>query len=202
MPATVGLIVLAVPIVRMLFEHGRFTAADTLATAAALQYYAIGLVGYSVVRITSPVFYALGRNRIPVVVSVIAVGVNAGLNVVLVDVMGYRGLALGTSVAALFNATALFVLLRRSLGGLNDGRLFSSFARIAVASAVMGAVALLMDRWLSARLPERSIPWQVGRVALDIGAALAALMLAAWILRVRELSDSLQMVLRRFRRRS
>ena len=201
-PATVGLIVLAVPIVRMLFEHGRFTAADTLATAAALQYYAIGLVGYSVVRITSPVFYALGRNRIPVVVSVIAVGVNAGLNVVLVDVMGYRGLALGTSVAALFNATALFVLLRRSLGGLNDGRLFSSFARIAVASAVMGAVALLMDRWLSARLPERSIPWQVGRVALDIGAALAALMLAAWILRVRELSDSLQMVLRRFRRRS
>jgi len=78
-PATIGLMVLAVPIVRMLFEHGRFTPADTLATAAALQFYAIGLVGYSVVRITSPMFYAFGRNRIPVIVSVVTVLVNAAL---------------------------------------------------------------------------------------------------------------------------
>ena len=70
-PAMVGLMVLAVPIVRVIFEHGRFTSADTFATAIALQYYAIGLVGYSVVRIASPTFYALGRNRVPVVVSVV-----------------------------------------------------------------------------------------------------------------------------------
>ena len=65
-PATVGLIVLATPIVRLLFERGQFLPADTAATAAALRFYAIGLVGYSAVRIASPTFYALGDSRVPV----------------------------------------------------------------------------------------------------------------------------------------
>ena len=106
-PASVGLIVLAHPIVRVILERGRFTAADTLRTAAALQFYALGLLAYSVVRIVSPIFYALGRSRTPVTVSIITVLVNAGLNVVLVRVLGFRGLALGTSIAALFNAGTL-----------------------------------------------------------------------------------------------
>jgi len=201
-PATVGLIVLSVPIVRVIFEHGRFLPADTLATAAALQFYAIGLVGYSVVRIASPTFYALGRNRTPVIVSIITVLVNAGLNVLLVRVMGYRGLALGTSIAALFNATVLFVLLRRALHGMNTRRLLGSFVRIVLASAVMGAVATLVDRWLATMLPPRPIVWQIVHVGADIAAALGALALAAWMLRIQEFNDSIQMVLRRFRRRS
>ena len=62
---------------RVIFERGAFTPADTAATAAALQFYAIGLVGYSVVRIVSPTFYALGDSRTPVIVSVVTVLVNA-----------------------------------------------------------------------------------------------------------------------------
>ncbi len=62
-PATVGLIVLAHPIVRVIFERRAFLPSDTFATAAALQYYAIGLLGYSIVRIASPTFYALGDSR-------------------------------------------------------------------------------------------------------------------------------------------
>ena len=201
-PATVGLVVLAVPIVRVIFEHGRFTASDTLATAAALRFYALGLVGYSVVRIASPTFYALGRNRIPVVVSVITVIVNAILNIMLVQVLGYRGLALGTSIAALFNATILFVLLHRSLEGLNEGRLFRSLIRIALASAVMGAVALLVDDGLSRVLPQQRLGWQIAHVAIDIGSGIGTLLLMAWILRIRELNESMQLVLRRFRRRT
>ena len=65
-PATIGLMVLATPIVRVIFERNAFTPADTAATAAALQFYALGLLGYSVVRIASPTFYALGQNRTPV----------------------------------------------------------------------------------------------------------------------------------------
>jgi len=201
-PATVGLIVLSVPIVRVIFEHGRFLPADTLATAAALRFYALGLVGYSVVRIASPTFYALGQNRIPVIVSVIAVVVNAVLNIILVNVMGYRGLALGTSVAALFNATVLFVLLRRSLGGLNESRLLASFVRIVVASAVMGLVTLFVDRWLSGVLPAHPIVWQIVHVALDIGAALGVLAASAWLLGIHELNEGIQMVLRKLRRRA
>ena len=103
-PATIGLIVLAVPIVELLFERGRFTAADTHATATALRMYAVGLVGYSAARITSPTFYALGRPRVPVIVSICSIAVNVVCSVALVRVMGFGGLALGTSIAAIVNA--------------------------------------------------------------------------------------------------
>jgi putative peptidoglycan lipid II flippase len=199
-PATVGLMVLAVPIVRVIFEHGRFAPADTLATAAALRFYAIGLVGYSIVRIASPTFYALGKSRIPVIVSVCTVIVNAILNIMLVRVMGYVGLALGTSIAAVFNASVLLVLLRRHLGGLNGGRMAGSLARIVLASAAMGAAAMSAETWLTVWLPGDAIGWQVARVAATIGVALAVLAAAAWALRIREFNDGTAIVLRRFRR--
>jgi putative peptidoglycan lipid II flippase len=196
------LVVLGVPIVRLIFERRAFNAFDTMGTAAALQFYAVGLVGYSVVRIASPIFYALGRSRVPVIVSVIAVLTNAVLNINLVRTMGYTGLALGTSLAALLNATVLFVLLRRALGGLNERHLLGAFVRIAIASAAMAVAAKFTERWLSAALPQQTIVWQVVRVGLEIGAAVATLAAAAWILRIKEFHESVQMVLRRFRRRT
>ena len=199
-PATVGLLVLAIPIVRVIFERAAFTAADTAATAAALQFYAIGLVGYSVVRIASPVFYALGRNRTPVIVSVATVIVNAGLNIMLVRIMGYRGLALGTSIAALFNAALLMLLLGRALGGIDGARVARSFLRIAIASALMGAAAVAADAAASTWLPGQSLPAQIVRLAAAIGAALVVLAGAAHVLRIREFRDGVAAVTRRFHR--
>ena len=199
-PATVGLMVLAVPIVRVIFEHGEFLPQDTFATAAALQFYAIGLVGYSVVRIASPTFYALGKNRIPVIVSMFTVVVNAVLNIVLVQVMGYTGLALGTSIAAIFNGVVLLILLRRSLGGLNARRILASLLRIVVAAAAMGVAAWAADAWLSVALPGTAAPVQIVRVAAAIGFAVLVLAAAAWVLRIREFNQGVAMVMRRFRR--
>ena len=96
-PATLGLVVLARPIVELLFERGRFPPADTAATAAALQFYAIGLVGYSAARIVSPTFYALRQSRIAVAVSLATIAVNVALSLSLVAAIGFRGLALATS---------------------------------------------------------------------------------------------------------
>jgi putative peptidoglycan lipid II flippase len=199
-PATVGLMVLASPIVQVLFERGRFTPDATAATASALQLYALGLVGYSITRMASPTFYALGRNRIPVLVSVASVLVNAVLNVLLVRVMGFRGLALGTSIAALFSAATLLVLLHRQLRGLNDRRLASSFARIVVAASVMGLVAALTARAGVSVLPGNTLTAQVARLTTAIGVSLLALAGAAWLLRIREFGDSVDLVLRRARR--
>ena len=103
-------------------EHGRFGAADTAPTAAALQVYAVGLVGYSAARIASPTFYALGQSRVPVFVSVRHIA-NIVLSLVLVRSLGFRGLALGTSLAALGNGAALMVLLHRRLDGINGRQL-------------------------------------------------------------------------------
>ena len=201
-PATVGLIVLAAPIVRLIFERGEFTAVDTAATAAALQLYGIGLVGYSVVRIASPTFYALGQNRIPVLVSVATVLINAVLNVILVRTLGFTGLALGTSIAALFNATTLFLLLRRRLGGIHEARLAASFARIVLASAAMGATALAAGRVLESLMPGSGLPLQIVRLTGTIGVAVAVLAAAAWALRIREFTEAVALVTRRFRRRA
>ncbi len=120
-PATIGLIVLAMPIVRVLFEHGRFLPSDTEAVAAALRFYAIGLVGYSAARIASPVFYAIDRNRVPVAVSIAAVLLNIGASVALVGPLGFRGLALSTSLAALVHGVALLVSCAMRLADSTGG---------------------------------------------------------------------------------
>lgn len=198
-PATVGLVVLATPIVRVIFERSAFTPADTAATAAAVQFYAIGLVGYSIVRIASPVFYALGQNRTPVMVSVATVLVNAVLNVALVRVMGFRGLALGTSIAALFNAALLMFFLRRRLDGIEGGRVAGSLVRIAIASALMGIAAMAADAAAGVWLPGGGLVPQIVGLAATIGVALGVLSAAAYVLRIREFHDGVALVVRRFR---
>lgn len=199
-PATVGLIVLADPIVRVIFERGSFTAADTAATAAALRFYAAGLLGYSVVRIVSPTFYALGRSRTPVMVSMASVVVNVALNLALVRVMGYRGLALGTSVTALVNAGAQLLLLRRLLDGLELPVVVRTFARVAAATAVMGVVAGATDQALTMWWPGEALWQQVARLGASIGLALAALAGAALALGIPEFGEAVTMVRRRLGR--
>ena len=133
-PATFGLFVLATPIVRLLFERGHFLPADTAATAAAVHLYAVGLVGYSAVRIASPTFYAIGESRVPAIVSAGAIASTWSASVALVRMIGFRGLALGTSIAAIVNAVALLWLLRRRLGGLEGRRLSLTFVKVALAA--------------------------------------------------------------------
>jgi putative peptidoglycan lipid II flippase len=200
-PATVGLIALSTPVIRLIFERRAFTSADTAATAAALQFYAIGLVGYSVVRIASPTFYALNESRTPVKVSIASVLVNAALNLALVRVMGYRGLALGTSIAALVNAVTLLVLLRRRLSGLEERRVFVSFAKITIASLVMGAAALAVDSYSTRWLPGDALLPQLARLAAAIGIAVAVLAAAAHLLHIDEFRRGVTLVTSRFRRR-
>jgi putative peptidoglycan lipid II flippase len=201
-PATVGLIVLADPIVRVIFEHGSFTAADTAATASALRFYALGLLGYSVVRIVSPVFYALGRSRTPVMISAGSVVANVALNLALVRVMGYRGLALGTSLTALLNAAAQILLIRREIGGIDGRTIAGSFGRVAVASALMGVATAAANWLLPAWLPGDALPLQALRLAWSIGLGLLVLFATAWALRIPELAEVRALVMRRIGRRT
>jgi putative peptidoglycan lipid II flippase len=190
-PATFGLVALAGPIVRLLFERGRFVASDTAATAAALRFYAVGLAGYATARIASPVFYALRRSRVPVVVSISTVALNIGLNVWLVRVLGFRGLALGTSLAMIANGTALVVLLRRHLDGLEEQRLAATLAKTLLASCAMAAASFGAERALGALMPGTHVPAQAIRLFAAIGSGLAVLAVSARILRIREFDDAL-----------
>jgi putative peptidoglycan lipid II flippase len=199
-PATIGLIVLAHPIVRVVFERNAFLPSDTAATASALQCYAVGLLGYSIVRIASPAFYALGQSRTPVVVSMTTVLVNAALNIALVRQLGFAGLALGTSLAALFNGGVLLVLLRWRLRGLNGTRLLGAFLRISSASGAMGAVAFGSHRLLLELMPGDGVVPQMLRLGASIALALLALAVSAQLLRIAEFREASAAVAQRFRR--
>jgi putative peptidoglycan lipid II flippase len=199
-PATVGLVVLSQPIVELIYERGEFTSADSVATAAALMFYAPGLLGYSAVKIASPTFYSLRDSRTPVIVSVASVAANLALNLILVEVMGFRGLALGTSIAAVFNAVILLTLLSRRLGGLDAGRIAGSGLRIAAASAVMGIVVWYVSAWLTAAMPGPGFGLKLARVGISIAAGLGALLVSGRVLRIEELDDALGRVVARVRR--
>jgi putative peptidoglycan lipid II flippase len=189
-PATVGLFVLATPIVRMLFERGQFLPSDTAATAAAARLYALGLAGYSAVRIASPTFYAIGDSRIPAIVSAGAIGVNVVASVTLVRSIGFEGLALGTSLASIANGSALVWLLRRRLGGLDGRRLLMTFVKAAAASAVMAVVAVAIQDAMERVVPGSGLLPQVVRLGAAIGGGLVALAFTAMLLRVDEFADA------------
>jgi putative peptidoglycan lipid II flippase len=199
-PATVGLVVLAGPIVRLLFERGSFTPADTAATAAAVQWYALGLVGYSIVKILSPAFYALGRSRTPAAVGVVAVLLNAGLSLALAPRFGYQGIALSASVAALVNAGTLVWLLRNSLHGLGLGRVAVTGVKVSLAAAAMAAAAWWGYAWLDTVVPGAALAAQLGRLGAAIALAVSVLALAAFLLRLREFEEVAGAAIGRLRR--
>jgi putative peptidoglycan lipid II flippase len=190
-PATVGLIVLARPIVSLLLERGNFGPGDTAATAAALMCYAPGLLGYVAVKVASPTFYALRDSRTPVIVSAVSVGANVALNLALVRVLGVPGLALGTAIAATLNAAMLLWLLRGRIGGLETGRHARAFVLITIASLLMGAAAWAMNHGLEIALPgDRTLDRAV-RVFSSIIVALVVLVGAARVLRIEEFKEAL-----------
>ena len=98
-PSAIGLIILAEPIISLIYQHGRFTAEATRQTAAALRFYAIGLAGYAGVKVLAPAFYAINKRNLPMLVSLFSIAVNFGLNWFFRFRLGWghQGLAFSTS---------------------------------------------------------------------------------------------------------
>ena len=111
LPAAAGLGFLSVPIIQLIFEYGEFSHSDTEATALALSAYCLGLPFYSLVKILVPLCYAFERTRFAVGASVLSVALNVALNFWLIDLVGYWGLALGTSITAFIQALILFLFV-------------------------------------------------------------------------------------------
>ena len=172
-PSAVGLAVVGGPIVSLIYQHGRFGAGDAEATAQALACYALGLYAYSAVKVMAPAFYALDRARVPVVGSFVGMARERGLNLALYPVLGFRGVALGTSLAAGANLAVLLVAWRRAYGGLGGAGLVPQLGKVLVASAALAVVA-----WGTAAALGRGLPpgglWRqavVGLVPVAAGAA-------------------------------
>ena len=133
-PAMVGLMLLRLPIVHLIFEHGHFTAVDTQGTAAAVLAYAVGLWAFAGVRIVVSAFYSLQDTRTPVLVAAVALAANIILSLALMGPFKHAGLALATALAAMLNMAALVVLLNRRLGPFDWDTIAKSHLRVLVAA--------------------------------------------------------------------
>lgn len=139
LPAMVALIVAAEPIVRTLFQHGQFTAADTVACAQALAAFSIGLPAYVMIKVLTPGFYAREDTRTPVRFATIAVVVNIIGNFALIPVIAHVGPPLATAVSALVNLGLLYWMLAKRGHFAADARLKRRVPRLALAALLMGA---------------------------------------------------------------
>lgn len=200
-PSSIGLAILASPIIGLIYEHGRFGARDTEQTAAALVCYAAGLYAYSGVKVFAPAFYALDEARVPVVASFLGMASNVVLNLTLYPVLGYRGVALGTSLAAMANFGVLVLAWRRRHGGLGGSGIVRQLGRVLLAS-----VPLALAAWGALRGLEWLLPAGGGlgrQFALGLGPVAAgalAYFAAARVLRIGELDELLGALRRRKRR--
>ncbi len=201
-PAAVGLILLAQPIISVIYQHGRFTAEATRQTAAALQFYAIGLAAYSAVKVLAPAFYAIDRRYLPMTVSIFSIVVNFALNWFFMFKvgLGHRGLALSTSIVAVTNFLLLYIMMRKYAGPLETGTLFGLLGKIAIPLALLAGICWLALGTIfqtGAHLPE----WQkVFGVLLTICVAAAVFFGSAFLFRVDEVRDVVDLVKRRIRR--
>ncbi len=200
LPATVGLWALAAPVIRLLFEHGVFTAADTVMTATALRFYLIGLMFAGVDFLLNYTFYARQDTRTPAVVGVIAVGFYFVAALALKEPLGFLGLVLADSVKQAGHAVIMTALLLGSLGRLRGQRILATGGRAIVAALAMGLVVWQLAAWLADRAPGGFLG-EAAVVAIAAGIGGAFYILALRLLGVAEANDLVAAVFARVRRR-
>ncbi|MDE2051649.1 MAG: murein biosynthesis integral membrane protein MurJ, partial [Gammaproteobacteria bacterium] len=201
-PASIGLILLAAPIMSVLFQHGRFTAHDAFEAAAALRFYAIGLCGYAALKVLVNAFYAIDRRKTPMFVSFGAVGLNLLLNWVFTVRLGWghQGLALSTACIATTNFIVLYVLMHRHLGRLESRAMISLLLRLSLACAVLAGICWAGDHYLLANWASERFWRKSGSLAAVIVAGAGAFFFCATVLGIREMQDIALAVRRRLRR--
>ncbi len=187
-PATAGLILLSEPIIKVIFEHGAFTAADTSATAIALSLYGIGLFAYSANKVIVPVYYAINATRYPVIASFLAIGFNVLIIVNTIDHFQHRAIALSTSAVMILNFIFLVAVLYRKIGGFSIGQLCAGLVRILGATLIMTLCLLVLYRLLAGQF-QHTIVHQLSALFVLIGAAAAVYLAVLSFFGLKELRD-------------
>ena len=200
-PSAVGLAVLAKPIVALVFQHGKFTAFDTLQTSHALAAYGIGLAGYGAIKVLSPAFYALNDARTPMLISIGSIAVNYLMNSLLVGPFGHVGLACSTSAVALVNFFLLALFMRQRLGRLDGRHLAGIVLRISAATLPMALTAWAIAT-AAAALPLKGISLHLVQVSAAIGCATLVFCFTCRLLRIKELAEASDAISGKLLRRS
>jgi putative peptidoglycan lipid II flippase len=195
-PAALGYLVLAIPIVRILLEHGVTRPRSTDLVAGILVFFSLGLFSFSTFQLLLRAYYAMQDTRTPALVNIAAVGLNVIVDLLFVLAlgMGVRGLALGHATAYTFGSIALLALIRRRLGGIDGRRILSGLSRTFLAGGVTAVVAWLASRAIGEWVGTNTLGGQAAQVLGAVAAGILAFLATALMLRV----DEVDVVRRQF----
>jgi putative peptidoglycan lipid II flippase len=199
LPASIFLCILAVPIMRLLFEHGQFRPSDSLQAGLALEYLAPGLVAFSLVNVLARAFYALGDTRTPMKISIACLLLNLVLTLVFIWPLRQRGIGLANSLSAVCNLSLLYWKLRRRLGHLPFAEQKRTLVELLVAALVAGVVTWALNHWWEESIGLVGLWRRLGDVFVPMTAgALAYWGLALWF-RVPSALEIGNLLFRKFR---
>ena len=185
-PAALGYLVLAEPIVRLLFEHGATTAASAELVAEVLQAMAIGLFSFSAFQLLLRAFYSMQDSRTPALVNIGAVAVNTAVNLLLVGTLGVQGLALGLAAGYTVGALVLLLLMRRRLGTLDGRRIAAGLAQMTVLGIVTAAAAWATAWAIGGAVDTATLVGQIAQVLGSVAMGLLVFVGCATLLRMKE----------------
>jgi putative peptidoglycan lipid II flippase len=201
-PSTIGLMMLAEPIISVLYQHGKFDAHEAAQAGGALRFYAIGLAGYAALKVLVNAFYALDRRKTPMFVSFFSVGLNLVFNWIFTFQLhwGHLGLAFSTGCVATCNFLVLYFLMYRQLGGLESGRMLVLLAKSLCAGSALAAVCFASTHWLLENWATQSFAPKAAALLLTIIVGGMVFTGCGILLRIEELNEVMATVKRRLRR--
>lgn len=147
-PASFGIMILSEPIVKLLYGHGHFDEKAIDLTSQALFYYSIGMIGYGIREVLNRIFYSFQDTKTPLYSATISVVLNIILNLILSTYMGIGGLALATSISALFCSALLVINLRKKIGSFGLKGYFITFMKVILASSMMVIMVYILYEYV------------------------------------------------------
>jgi putative peptidoglycan lipid II flippase len=198
--AAILLVVLAEPIVRLLFERGAFTADSTGRAALALMCLAPGLVAFSTVNVLARAFYALGDTQTPMKISIVCLALNFILAAMLVVPLRQGGLGLANTATSIVNVGLLFYALRRKLGKLEMETLRAAFLPLTLAGVLAGASAWFGWQFWEKAIGHETLALKIGAVFVPAGIAGLLYGLVALAFKVPAAREMVEFALARFKK--
>jgi len=189
-PASVGLIVLSTPIVKLLFQRGQFDSYSTSVTSYTLLFYALGLFAFGASRILISCFYSLKDTVTPAKVAGVSLIINIIFNIILMFPLKVGGLALASSISASANFLILFHILRKKIGDFVEESLIVYSLRVCLVSVIMGLIIYLMWRIL----PNFN---EILRLIVTICCGFICFILGCLIFKIKEAKELIRWILKR-----
>ena len=195
-PSSAIMIVLALPIVQLLLQSGKYNSINARDAAAALQFYSIGIFAWSGHSILARAFYSVKNTKTPVIVGTIATLLFVPMNRPLMELMGFRGLALATTIASALNMFALLILIRMRLRGIEGGKLVTSTIKTLIASAAAAGTCHILYRtiWSNVNHDSAVFAHALFILAVCLSAGIGVYLGACLLMRMEEVKAVMRLV--------